>query len=103
MLRLQHHPVGVAIPGGFVEIGETAEEAAMRELQEETSLVASECDQYHLYSDPKRDPRFHTASIVFICRVVSCAGKAHGDDAIGVELFKPDDIPWRYMVTKRND
>ncbi len=59
-------PHGWALPGGFVDYGETLEEAAVREALEETSLRISLIRQFHTYSDPARDPRHHTITTVFI-------------------------------------
>jgi 8-oxo-dGTP diphosphatase len=75
-----------AVPGGFVEIGETVEDAARRELAEETG-VQVRADTLRLvgvYSDPERDPRGHTCSVVFLARVPQAEPKA-GDDAAAAE------------------
>jgi ADP-ribose pyrophosphatase YjhB (NUDIX family) len=59
-------PYGWALPGGFVEYGESLEEAAVREAEEETSLKVTLLGQFHTYSNPERDPRQHTITTVFI-------------------------------------
>lgn len=73
-----------ALPGGFVEIGETAEDACRRELMEETGVKAARLRLVGVYSDPKRDPRGHTCAVVFAARVRSAKVRA-GDDAEAAE------------------
>jgi len=73
-----------ALPGGFVEIGETVEEGCRRELMEETSVKAGKLWLVGVYSDPKRDPRGHTCAVVFLTRVSRPTARA-GDDAAAVE------------------
>jgi 8-oxo-dGTP diphosphatase len=73
-----------ALPGGFVEIGETVEDAARRELMEETGVKAGRLRLVGVYSDPKRDPRGHTCSAVFLATAPRAKPKA-GDDAAEVE------------------
>ncbi len=70
----------LALPGGFVEIGETVEAACRRELMEETGVKAGRLELLGVYSDPSRDPRGPTVSVVFLTRVRSKKVKA-GDDA----------------------
>ena len=91
LIKRKNYPFGWALPGGFVDYGETLESAAIREAKEETSLDVKLRYLLGAYSDPKRDPRFHTISVVF----VSTAGgipKA-ADDAIEVGLFFRDSLP----------
>ena len=73
-----------ALPGGFVDIGETAEDACRRELLEETGVRAGKLQLLGVYSDPKRDPRGHTCSVAFLTRIQRASAKA-GDDAAAVE------------------
>jgi 8-oxo-dGTP diphosphatase len=73
-----------ALPGGFVEIGETVEDACRRELMEETGVKAGKLRLVGVYSDPKRDPRGHTCSVVFLAGAARAKPKA-GDDAAAAE------------------
>ncbi|MDH3976061.1 MAG: NUDIX hydrolase [Deltaproteobacteria bacterium] len=91
LIKRKNPPFGWAIPGGFVDYGESLEDAAVREAKEETSLDVELVRQMHTYSDPSRDPRQHTISTAFI-------GKATGkpaarDDALEVGLFKESSLP----------
>jgi 8-oxo-dGTP diphosphatase len=76
-----------ALPGGFVEVGETVEAACRRELAEETGVKARRLQLLGVYSDPGRDPRGHTCSIVFLARVARAAAKG-SDDAAAAEWVK---------------
>ncbi len=91
LVRRKNEPPGWAIPGGFVDYGETLEQAAAREAKEETGLEIEGLRQFHSYSDPRRDPRRHTISTVFIARGLGSL-KA-GDDAAGVGIFTEGLLP----------
>ncbi|WP_428025159.1 NUDIX domain-containing protein [Arcobacter sp.] len=96
LIERLNRPLGIAIPGGFVDIGETVENAVIREMKEETSLNVSIESLLGVYSDPKRDERFHTVSLVYVC-------KAYGkpiaqDDAKEVFIYKKDEIPLDKLV-----
>ena len=84
-------PYGWALPGGFVDWGESVETAARREAQEETQLEVTLVEQFHVYSNPERDPRQHTLSVVFLA---SATGEPKaGDDAKNIGLFLPWELP----------
>jgi 8-oxo-dGTP diphosphatase len=93
LLIKRGHPPYVghyALPGGFVDIGETVDDACRRELMEETGVKAGKLHLVGVYSDPKRDPRFHSAAVAYLTRVRAPKATA-GDDAAAVEWI--DD--WR--------
>ncbi len=91
LIDRKNEPHGWALPGGFVDYGESVEEAAVREAREETSLEVELIRQFHVYSDPSRDPRKHTLSVVFIARA---SGKPRpADDAKGLGVFPRESLP----------
>ncbi|GAB6045125.1 NUDIX hydrolase [Caminibacter profundus] len=96
LIKRKNPPFGYALPGGFVDYGESAEEALIREMKEETNLDIKIEKLLGVYSNPNRDPRVHTASCVFICKA-SKLPRA-GDDAKEVMLIKLEDIPWNKLV-----
>jgi ADP-ribose pyrophosphatase YjhB (NUDIX family) len=91
LIERKNPPLGWALPGGFVDYGESYETAALREAEEETSLKVTGLRQFHTYSEPDRDPRGHTASTVFIG--TSDGSPRAGDDAARVGLFSKNRLP----------
>lgn len=84
-------PYGWALPGGHVDAGESCEDAALRELVEETGLQGKLLYQMHTYSDPRRDPRKPTVSVVY---AADAAGELlAGDDASQAKVYPWDDLP----------
>ncbi|AFY39761.1 NUDIX hydrolase [[Leptolyngbya] sp. PCC 7376] len=91
LIERKNEPFGWAIPGGFVDYGESVETAAKREALEETSLEISLVKQFCVYSDPSRDRRKHTISIVFIATATGEPKAA--DDAKTIQIFQPWETP----------
>lgn len=91
LIERKNIPHGWAIPGGFVDYGESIETAAVREAKEETSLDVVLTEQFYTYSDPRRDARHHTVSTVFIATANGIP--RGGDDAKVARLFRADHLP----------
>lgn len=91
LIKRKNPPHGWAIPGGFVDYGESVENAAKREAQEETSLAVTLTRQFHTYSAPDRDPRHHTVSTVFIA--TADKNPVADDDAESAAVFTENDLP----------
>jgi O-acetyl-ADP-ribose deacetylase (regulator of RNase III)/ADP-ribose pyrophosphatase YjhB (NUDIX family) len=94
LIKRKNPPFGWAIPGGFVDYGESLEDCAAREAKEETGLDIYDLKQMHTYSDPKRDPRFHTICTVFTAKAKGTPKGA--DDALEAKVFKLDKLPQEF-------
>lgn len=93
LIERKNPPHGWAIPGGFVDYGEAVENAAKREAFEETGLDIANLHLFGVYSDPRRDPRFHTVSIVFLATARLTTTLQAGDDAINAKIYSEENLP----------
>jgi ADP-ribose pyrophosphatase YjhB (NUDIX family) len=91
LIKRKNPPYGWAITGGFVDYGESLEEAALREAKEETNLDVKLIRQFHTYSDPKRDPRHHSISTVYIAKAKKIPEAK--DDALEIGIFNKSNLP----------
>ena len=96
LIERKNEPKGFALPGGFVDVGESVEQAVIREMKEETGLDVEISRLLGIYSDPQRDPRGHVVSVVFV-------GDARGEpkagsDAKEAHVFKLEEIPFESLV-----
>lgn len=91
LIERHHPPLGWALPGGFVDYGESVETAARREALEETQLAVTLVEQFAVYSDPRRDLRQHTLSVVFLA--TARADPMAGDDAKTAAIIQPWEQP----------
>ena len=96
LIERKYPPIGIALPGGFVEVGETVERAVIREMKEETGLDVIIMRQFHVYSNPERDPRRHVVSVVFEC--VARGEPKGSDDAKVARVYSYDEIPFKELV-----
>lgn len=99
LIMRKNEPIGWAIPGGFVDYGESLEDAAIREAREETSLDVMLTGQLHTYSKPDRDPRQHTISTVFTAGGRGTPKAA--DDATDIGIFTENTLPDSIMFDHR--
>lgn len=88
-----HDPLGMALPGGFIEEGETVEQAAVREMKEETGLEVELLGILGVYSAPDRDPRFHTMTVTFVGKPADPSAVQGGDDAATATFYPLDKLP----------
>ena len=100
LIKRKNPPHGWALPGGFVDYGESLEAAAVREALEETSLEVELLYQLGAYSDPERDPRQHTISVVFVAK---SSGKPRAaDDAAAVGIYDRNTVPHNLAFDHQN-
>lgn len=102
LIKRKNPPEGWALPGGFVDYGESLEAAAVREAKEETGLEVELVRQFHTYSDPKRDPRHHTITTVFIAKAKGKGKAVAGDDAQEIGIFRKDNLPEQIVFDHRD-
>ena len=101
LIQRKNTPLGLALPGGFVDVGESVENAVVREMKEEISLDVEIKELFGVYSDPTRDKRFHTTSVVYVC-------KAYGtpigtDDAKEATIVRLEDLKLNKLVFDHGD
>ena len=99
LIERKNEPLGWALPGGFVDYGESVACAALREAREETGVVIADLTLLGCYSDPSRDPRRHTISIVFVAQGHGLPQA--GDDAARLQVFPLDALPDRLCFDHR--
>jgi len=101
LIERSNPPYGLALPGGFVDYGESLEEAVAREAKEETNMRLTNLRQFHTYSKPDRDPRFHTIGTVFIAQATGIP--RFGDDAQGLKVIPYKDLlKYNYAFDHKN-
>jgi ADP-ribose pyrophosphatase YjhB (NUDIX family) len=100
LIKRKNPPYGWAIPGGFVDYGESLEKTAVREAKEETNLDVKLIKQFHTYSDPRRDQRHHSISTVYIAKA---KGKPKAkDDALKIGIFNESNLPDKIAFDHRS-
>lgn len=93
LIERKNPPHGWALPGGFVDPGESLESAALREAKEETCLDVTLIEQFYTYSDPNRDPRHHTVSTVYVAVAIGEGTPQGADDARTAGVFLESELP----------
>lgn len=93
LIERLNKPHGFALPGGFVDMGESVEDAARREMKEETGLDVNLLGILGVYSRPDRDPRFHTMTVTYIAEADNKEKLQAGDDALKANFYALDTIP----------
>lgn len=101
LIKRKYPPLGLALPGGFVDVGESVEDACIREMKEEISLDVTIKSLLGVYSNPNRDKRFHTVSIVYICKAYNIPTAV--DDALEVMVVPLDKLEPNSMVFDHGD
>lgn len=101
LIERKNDPQGWALPGGFVDYGEKAEHAAIREAREETGLDVMLTGLLGVYSRPDRDPRFHTLSVAYTACALNINDLQAGDDASGAGIFSWNELPVLVFDHKR--
>jgi 8-oxo-dGTP diphosphatase len=96
LIQRKNTPLGLALPGGFVDVGESVEDAVVREMKEEISLDVEIKELFGVYSNPTRDKRFHTASVVYICKAYGTPIGA--DDAKEAMLLSLENLELNKLV-----
>lgn len=96
LIQRKNTPLGLALPGGFIDVGEKVEDALVREMQEEISLSVTISKLLGVYSDPSRDSRFHTVSAVYICKAYGTPIGA--DDAKEAKVYTLKGLPLNDLV-----
>jgi len=96
LIQRKNTPLGLALPGGFVDVGESVEDAVVREMKEEISLDVEIKELFGVYSDPTRDERFHTASVVYVCKAYGTPIGA--DDAKEAMIISLKDLELNKLV-----
>ena len=101
LIERKNPPYGYALPGGFVDIGESVEDALKREMKEEVQLDVEIVNLLGVYSNPKRDPRFHTVSVVYIC--TANQNPIAADDAKTAAVISPNELQDIDLVFDHNE
>jgi len=101
LIQRKNTPLGLALPGGFVDVGESVEHAVVREMKEEISLDIEIIELFGVYSEPSRDKRFHTASVVYLCKAYGTPVGA--DDAKEATIVKLEDLELDKLVFDHGD